>query len=91
VTSLQNGSTDWICEQDDIKNKTLPKLREELINIIDKENFAEEIGDIFNLVNENADDGIDMKEFRNLLFTLNIQLNNEEIQCLFRVLNVSGK
>jgi hypothetical protein len=91
VTSLQNGSTDWICEQDDIKNKTLPKLREELINIIDKENFAEEISDIFNLVNENADDGIDMKEFRNLLFTLNIQLNNEEIQCLFRVLNVSGK
>jgi hypothetical protein len=90
VTSLQNGATEWICEQDEIKNKTLPKLREELINIIDKDNFVQEIGDLYSLVNENGDDGIDIKKFHNLLFTLNIHLNDEEVQCLFRVLNTSG-
>mmetsp|Transcript_9237 Transcript_9237/g.17231 ORF Transcript_9237/g.17231 Transcript_9237/m.17231 type:complete len:371 (+) Transcript_9237:126-1238(+) len=90
VTSLQNGATEWICQQDDIKNKTLPKLRDELINIIDTDNFGQEISDLYTLVNENGKDGVDIKDFRNLLFTLNIQLNSEETQCLFRVLNITG-
>lgn len=90
VTSLQNEAAEWICEQDEIKNNTLPKLREELMNILDKDHFVQEIQDLYNLVNENGDDGIDFKEFQCLLFTLNIHLTHEEVQCLFRVLNITG-
>lgn len=93
VTSLRNGAADWICEQDAIKSNILPRLRDELMNIIETDHFAQEIEDLYGLVREGGRKdrgGISMREFSNLLFTLNIHLNHEELQCVFRVLNVTG-
>lgn len=90
VTSLRNEATEWICEQDMMKSDILPRLRDKMLNVIDVRHFVQEIEMIFDLIKDPAKDGIGIKEFKNLLQTLNLHFSKDEISCLFRVMNTNG-
>ena len=90
LTSLQNDATEWICEQDIMKSEVLPRLGNELFKLLDEKKFDYEIEMIFNLVKDLNRNGISLKQFHNLLQTLNLYLSKDEVNCLFRVMDTDG-
>lgn len=94
VTSLCNETAEWMCNQDYIKSKTLPILRTEIKDMLEKlgsTEFEEAIKEIFLLVNMDGDDKILLDEFATLLYTLDIHLTNAETRVLFRSMDMDGK
>jgi hypothetical protein len=90
VTSLRNEASEWICEQDIMKSEILPRLREELLKLLDDKHFVKEVTTIFNLVKDNRRNGISFKQFHELLKTLNLYFSDTEVKCLFRIVDTDG-
>jgi hypothetical protein len=94
VTSLCNENAEWICNQDYIKSKTIPLLRneiKEMLSKLGKSEFEDAIKEIFYLVNMDGDEKILLDEFSTLLYTLDIHLTHAETRVLFRSMDMDGK
>ncbi len=94
VTSLCNENAEWMCTQDYVKSKTLPILRREIKEMLEKlgkGEFEEAIKEVFSLVNVDGDEKILLDEFSTLLYTLDIHLTNAETLVLFRSMDMDGK
>lgn len=94
ATSLCNENAEWICNQDYVKSKTLPLLRneiKEMLTKLSKTEFEEAIKEIFYLVNMDGDEKILLDEFATLLYTLDIHLTHAETRVLFRFMDMDGK
>jgi Ca2+-binding EF-hand superfamily protein len=92
VTSVLNEAAEMMCEEDHIKAKLLPKIRQEIEELTppDKD-LKEHLDEIFNFVNFDEDlAGINLKEFSSLLFTVDLILSDNEVDILFRAVDSNG-
>ena len=85
VTSLNNKGAEWMCEQEEIKRKVLPQLRREMLSFL---NNSGDIETFFSLVSGDGD--ININDFSNFLFTLDIHPSRKEIRALFRAVDADG-
>lgn len=92
VTSLVNEATEMMCEEDHIKAKLLPKIRQEIVELTPEQtSLHEHLRSIYNFVNFDGDDnGIGPKEFSSLLFTVDLILPDNEVDILFRAVDTNG-
>ena len=85
VTSLHNKGTTWMCEQEDMKRRTLPILRREMLTFVDN---SEDVKSFFSLLSGGGD--IMLTDFSNFLFTLGIHPSQKEIRALFRAVDADS-
>ena len=92
VTSLLNEAADVMCEEDHIKAKVLPKIRQEIEELTpDGTSLQDHLLSIYKFVNFDGDDsGIGIKEFSSLLFTVDLILPDNEVDILFRAVDTNG-
>mmetsp|Transcript_2531 Transcript_2531/g.4589 ORF Transcript_2531/g.4589 Transcript_2531/m.4589 type:complete len:707 (+) Transcript_2531:49-2169(+) len=92
VTSLVNEAAEMMCEEDHIKAKVLPIIRKEIEELTPEGmSLQDHLYNVYNFVNFDGDDnGIGLKEFSSLLFTVDLILPDNEVDILFRAVDSNG-
>jgi len=85
VTSLNNKGAEWMCEQEAIKRKVLPVLRQEMLMFLDN---STDVKSFFSLISGDGD--IKLCDFSDFLFTLGIHPSQKEIRALFRAVDADS-
>jgi nicotinamidase-related amidase len=107
VCSLHNNAAKKMCEENNIKIRLLPLLREEFTkflspisqkniktkSVLDKQSnrVIKEMEDVFNMVDLDGNGDVDMGEFCQLMYGLEIDLPRNEIQVIFDAIDVDHR